>query len=475
MRLKLTRLVLITCTALLGIIALQVFWLVRAYRQQQEKLLSLADNTLLESQLLTGVNASMRAAARSLAGDVLREVSVIAGSATTTDTIVRPVSRHYKIDLGAEYQGMDDSALKKHVLDMMGLDSGSRKTYTVASYKEKVKEGLQAKGADLPFHLALIDADGRIVACTTDTASFLKPSLRTGSMYTLPVSLNPQQSGRIQLSFPSATFYLLKGMGLILVLSLLFITVCACSFSYMVALFYRQKRTAEIKNDFMNNMTHELKTPISSVSVALELLRDESVPVSPEVKAEYFNIAGKELDRLTRLVDKVLRMAAFEKMEVKVLRSHFDVAAWIEEVLQTVRPMAESGKARIDRNIQPPGLQVYADKGQMSSVLQNLLENALKYHDRAKPEIHIQVTAREDERAFSLEVRDNGSGIPAHYRDRIFEKFFRVPSGDNHETSGYGLGLSYAKEIVQLHGGSIQVESEMKKGTTFTIILPKKS
>lgn len=464
MRLKLTRLVLITCGALLGIIALQVFWLVKANNGQQEKLSGLADNVLMETQILTGVNASLRTAAGSLVQEVLHSIKEnVLDTAAISGAAIR-----------SEYLIVGDSDVKQQVLNLLGMDSASRKNFTVTTYKERLQQSFHYKNVTIPFELALIDSAEQIIACTTDTVSFHQIPMKTGFALSLPVTLNPQQTGRIQLAFPHVTFYLLKGMGLILLLSLLFISVCAFSFSYMVTLFYRQKKVAEIKNDFMNNITHELKTPISSVSVALELLRDDSVPVSRETRDEYFSIADNELKRLSLLVDKVLRMAAFEKMQVKIACDWFAVQPWIALVLQSVKPLSEAGKANIVVTVQPENMQFYADKNQMSSVLQNLLENALKYADPDKPEVQIQVAAYADAGFFHIKVADNGIGIPQQYQQRIFEKFFRVPTGDEHETKGYGLGLSYVNEIVQLHKGTIQVISEWRKSTIFTVSIPKK-
>jgi signal transduction histidine kinase len=192
-----------------------------------------------------------------------------------------------------------------------------------------------------------------------------------------------------------------------------------------------------------------------------------------EAKEEYFKIAGNELKRLTMLVDKVLRMAAFEKMEVKVNKEKLQARKWIAEVVDSVKPLAEAGKAAITIDIQPEDLSLFADKNHISSVLQNLLENAIKYADNKKPLPEINITAREADGNFYLKVKDNGIGIATQYQGKVFDKFFRVPTGDQHDTKGYGLGLSYVKEIVKLHQGSVILESEPGSGTVFTVTIPQ--
>lgn len=472
MRLKLTRLVLITCIALLGIIALQVFWLFKSYEEQREKLLAVVDNALVETQIFTGVNASLNTTVQSLAGNMLKDH--LEADSKKGDTIVVPVAKTYRISVQPEtisVNNPEETALE--LLKLIGLDSSEHKSYTIKEYKEKVKAVLQARNVTIPFELALVDMKGNIISATVDTPVFRKTEMKTNSVYSLPVTLNPRQTGRVQLAFPDAAFYLLRGMWVILALSLCLIIICAFSFSYMVALFYKQKKVAEIRNDFMNNMTHELKTPISSVSVALELLQDNSVTMDETVKQEYFRIAGNELNRLAGLVDKVLRMSALEKKAVKIRPEWFEVSPWVEEVLQAVKLLAEVSSSNVAIDVKPGSLKLFADRNQMSSILQNLLENAIKYADRNKPSLNIRVEAWEDIYKFYLKVSDNGIGIPDPYWSRIFDKFFRVPTGDQHETKGYGLGLSYVREITRLHKGEIGVESELKKGTTFTIMIPK--
>lgn len=472
MRLKLTRLVLVTCVALLGIMTLQVFWLVKQYGEQRNKLFALADNALMETQIFTGVNAGLNRTVQSLAGDMLQQHKYFArNSSGKVDTIL---SKVYHINMYPEtlQAGTKDEVVHE-LLKLAGIDSSGKRIYNLEEYKARVSASLKAKGVDIPFEMALIDFNGKVVKSTVDTASFRRIKLKTNNQFSLPVTLAPRLSGRAQLAFPEAVFYLLKGMWVILLLSSCLIVLCAFSFTYMVALFYKQKRLAEIRNDFMNNMTHELKTPISAVSVALELLQDSSVVMAEQEKDEYFRIAGNELGRLTGLVDKVLRMSALEKRAVKIKPSRFSVREWVEEVLTAVRPLTEAINAKTSLEIRPERLLMTADRDQMSSILQNLLENAVKYADKRKPFPDIRIEAGTEGNIVYFKVTDNGIGIAPQHLDRIFDKFFRVPTGDQHETKGYGLGLSYVGEIVKLHKGDVQVDSELRKGTTFTIRIPQ--
>ncbi len=259
-------------------------------------------------------------------------------------------------------------------------------------------------------------------------------------------------------------------MAWILSLSGVAIILGSLSFAYLLKLFFRQKRESEIRADFLNNMTHELKTPISSVAVALELIQDKRYPLSEAAKAGYFSVAESELQRLTLLVDKVLKIAAFERSEIALTFQNFEAAPWLAGILTGIKPLLEEAGAMVETTSFSPSLQLYADSTHLANVVQNLLENALKYNDKTMPQIQISVF---EEGAFSVvTVTDNGSGIPAAYRTKIFDKFFRIPTGNRHDTKGYGLGLSYVKAIATLHGGSVQVASIPGRQTRFEVRIP---
>lgn len=214
--------------------------------------------------------------------------------------------------------------------------------------------------------------------------------------------------------------------------------------------------STELKNDFIRNMTHELKTPIATVSVAVEALQKFDALQNPQRTQEYLDIAGMELNRLSLLVDKVLRISLFEKQE-PVLRSEpIDLKILVEEILTPMRLQFEKCRAQVQ--ILPEGnfFALKGDRLHLVSVVYNLLDNALKYSTQ-HPEIKIGITHGNQQ--LSLRVEDNGIGIPQAFQARTFEKFFRVPTGDVHHVKGHGLGLSYVAGVVRLHGGSIEVES----------------
>ncbi|MFN7492256.1 MAG: sensor histidine kinase [Cyclobacteriaceae bacterium] len=231
-----------------------------------------------------------------------------------------------------------------------------------------------------------------------------------------------------------------------------------------------QQRLAELKNDFISNMTHELKTPVTTVGVAIEALKNFNGIENKELTDEYLTIAQNELNRLSLLTDKILKTAIFENkgVDFQPENVHFDQI--IDQVLTSMKLVFEKNKAivsfeKIGSHFELRGGQVH-----LTNVIYNLLDNALKYSgENAMIEIRLHEMGHE----LKLSVTDNGIGIAPEYKKKIFEKFFRVPSGDVHNSKGYGLGLSYVDSVIKAHHGKLVVESEIGKGSTFTIVLNK--
>lgn len=359
--------------------------------------------------------------------------------------------------------------LKKNIKGSQELNH----SFSIDHYKKELIHTLHNQDVNVPIELALIDTNGSILNSSVPPEQFRAIPYKSSLSMTPIVLVKDSVPSKVQIAVPNASRILWRQILVIALISSFLIIFCIASLTYMIALFFQQKKISEIRNDFTNNMTHELKTPISSVTVALGLLKDDSLDLDLYQKKEYFQIAESELQRLTLLVDKVLKMAAFEKGEIKISPQSFAIKPWIEGIVSPLKPVLDSINAKITITVYPETLKIKADKANMSSVLQNLLDNAIKYADRKKEYVSIQVDAWQGETDNFIAVQDNGIGIPFYHQERIFDKFFRVPTGDEHETKGYGLGLSYVKEIIQLHGGNIELESTFHVGTRFKISIPK--
>ena len=265
--------------------------------------------------------------------------------------------------------------------------------------------------------------------------------------------------------------YLIKKLVSPILFSLFLIGVTVLSFVFLYRNLMRQRKLTEIKNEFISNITHELKTPIATVGVAIEALRNFNAINDPQRTKEYLDISQNELQRLSLLVDKVLKLSMFEKKEIELKYELLDLKGVVDEVVSSMRLQIEKHHATVSVNAEGD-TNLQGDRLHLLSVVFNLLDNALKYgNGNIAVKFELKGTGNEVE----LSVADNGIGISQEYKDKVFEKFFRVPLGNTHNTKGYGLGLSYVSHVVRRHKGKIEVESQPGLGSKFIITLPKQA
>ncbi len=269
-----------------------------------------------------------------------------------------------------------------------------------------------------------------------------------------------------QASFSNTPSFILGKMNMQIGGSILLLLFVLLSFVTLYRSLLAQRRLTIIKNDFISNITHELKTPIATVNVAIEALRDFGGLQNPARTKEYLDISVAELQRLGMLVDKVLKFSLFENQEIALQNESFDLLLLIKDVMDSMKLQFEKQQAVAELETIGENFMIDADKLHITSVIYNLLDNALKY---SKEDPHIKVTLIRHTEYFELRISDNGVGIPEAYRAKIFEQFFRVPNGDRHNIKGYGLGLSYVNHIVQKHMGFVEIETELGKGSTFIV------
>jgi len=272
-----------------------------------------------------------------------------------------------------------------------------------------------------------------------------------------------------ELTLGNSFGYLIKKLISPILFSLFLVGVTVFSFVLLYRNLQRQRKLTEIKNEFISNITHELKTPIATVGVAIEALRNFNAINDPQRTKEYLDISQNELQRLSLLVDKVLKLSMFEKKEIELKYELLDLKGVVDEVVSSMRLQIEKHHATVSINTEGD-THLQADRLHLLSVVFNLLDNALKY---GNGNTAIKFDLKEKENEIELSVADNGIGISQEYKDKVFEKFFRVPLGNTHNTKGYGLGLSYVAHVIQRHKGKIEVESQPGLGSKFIITLPK--
>lgn len=268
--------------------------------------------------------------------------------------------------------------------------------------------------------------------------------------------------------FPTKLTYIINKMG-IWMFSSSIILIIIIFFAYTINVILKQKRLSEIKNDFINNITHEFKTPISTISLSADVLLQPNI--SPERLKNYAKIIKDENNRLKNQVDKVLQLATLEKDKLKLDNERLNLHEIINDSIKSFELLAKQQKGKISSNLMANNFIIYGDRVHISNILYNLIDNAIKYSPN-KPRIEIATNSTEEH--IEISVKDNGLGIPVESQKNIFEKFYREPTGNRHDIQGYGLGLNYVKAIVEAYKGKIKLISKVNEGSTFVIKLPFK-
>ncbi len=354
--------------------------------------------------------------------------------------------------------------LKKLVRQEIKKDT-SGKEYNIFYDIDSFRDSLKISEIDSAFARRLNDERIALRFSVIRMDSVPPQGMQTANEVTLAFGKPVAYHYSLLNTFP----FILTQMKLPAFFSVFLIGITLLSFWLLYSNILKQQRLAHIKNEFVNNVTHELKTPIATVSVALEALKNFNAMKNPERTKDYLDISSNEMNRLSMLVDKVLALSVFEKQKPALNAESVDLKRLVEEVAASLKPQLEKHEAII----QIEGNAVFhADPVQFAAVIFNLLDNAIKYSD---PGVMILINLKENDKEIMLTVTDNGIGIPAEYKQKIFETFFRVPHGDTHNAKGHGLGLSYVSAVVEQHHGTIKAESRISEGTAFIITLPKQA
>ena len=270
--------------------------------------------------------------------------------------------------------------------------------------------------------------------------------------------------------FESYQPYIWKTMSPALFMSLILFSVVAISFFILLNTWIKQQQLSSIKNEFVSNMTHELKTPIATIGVAIEALENYGGLDDPVKRKEYLNISKHEVNRLKILVDKVLKMSTIEQSDSVLHLEEINLKQVTEGILSSMQLHFEKHKVQLDYQFEEGSYHIKGDQIHLTNVLYNLIDNAIKYSGE-QPQLAIKLQS--DLNHVVIKVSDQGVGIDKAYQDKVFDRFFREPTEDIHNVKGFGLGLHYVHTIVTKHGGSIELESDKGKGSQFTIKLPR--
>lgn len=324
---------------------------------------------------------------------------------------------------------------------------------------------LNNNGLAIPFHFRVSDKNDREV--------YRSPGLHEETRTAYKQALFPNdpgvQTGSLYLYFPTREDYIFDSLRIYLP-SILFSVVLLVVFGFTILVIFRQKKLNDMKNDFVNNMTHELKTPISTISLAAQMLKDGDVGKTPSMLKHISGVIVDETKRLSFQVEKVLQVSLFERDRSNLTFKEVDVNDMLETVVATFRLKVENFDGAMELDLQAKQAETTADEMHLTNVFFNLLDNAVKY--RSDRNLLLKVRTWNEKDNILISVEDNGIGIKKEHLKKVFDRFYRVPTGNVHNVKGFGLGLAYVRKIVENHNGSIRAESEYNNGTKFIISLP---
>ena len=330
-----------------------------------------------------------------------------------------------------------------------------------------IRYELSYNGLNEPFSFQVVNYNNEVVHATRGFSTKQKDAIYTQILFPNDPSAKLNQ---LRVYFPTKRNYVYSELNFFIP-SLIFTFILLITFIFTVVSLFRQKRLSEMKNDFINNMTHELKTPVSTISLASQMLKDESILKSPEVFRHVTGVIHDETKRLSFQVEKVLQMSLFDKQKTTLKMKEMDANDLVVSVANTHALKVEKLEGKLDIDLKAEDSTIKVDEMHFTNVLFNILDNALKYRRKEVPP-ELMIRTRNESNKLIITIEDNGIGMRKEDAKKVFERFYRVPTGNRHDVKGFGLGLAYVKKIVTDVNGTIRAESELGKGTKFIISLP---
>jgi signal transduction histidine kinase len=331
-----------------------------------------------------------------------------------------------------------------------------------------LKNSLSSMGLDLDFEFAITDDMYNIKLGSDDfdldrRTECYKFNMTPGSLFSNPDVL--------LVDFPDMKLYALESIYAQLATSIFLTLIFILVFGITLYALIRQKKLSEIKNDFINNMTHEFKTPIATIRLAAASIKNEKTQANPAVMGNMIDIITQETNRMNHHVEQVLQMAVLDNHNLEVIRAKESMNDLVNDSIHNIELVVAEKGGSIKLNICSEDIMLNIDRDLFTNVISNLLDNAIKY-SKDFPEITVTTFVKGDK--FNIAIQDRGIGMTKEIQNKVFDRFYRAPTGNVHNIKGFGLGLNYAREIVLAHKGIISVNSSVGKGSTFTITIPLK-
>lgn len=328
-----------------------------------------------------------------------------------------------------------------------------------------IEQSIRRSGIKIRYRYLILDIFQNPIASSGD----FKLEHLPGSIKTQLTPENAIYKETLYLYFEENNNYIMRQMSGIIGASIIFTIIIISAFTLTVRTLFTQRKLSEIKSDFINNMTHELKTPLATISLAIDALTNEKVIHDSDKIRYYSSMIKEENKRMNKQVEKILQAARIEKQDIRLNLQELNVHDVIRKVVNNLSLQIQEKNGSLTLNLAAPRHMVKADEVHFSNIIFNLLDNAIKY---SREDLRIEIDTMIHGTMLWIRIKDNGIGMNKETQARVFEKFYRAHTGNIHDVKGFGLGLSYVKAITEAHGGRVKVESALGKGSTFTISLP---
>jgi signal transduction histidine kinase len=459
-KLRFKLVVALVCLSLLAAFALQGYWLFKTYTAEKQK----QDADILEAMQTANFQEIF------IRADIISHLSKEKkGSIEFNNVKRKDRDTSFNFNMSVRGNTKTDTILSNLTKPILFSNFIYKSMHTVLdtivkvnlnTYDSLLYRFLQEKHIQGQYRVRFINKTENV----TDSFSRFKEPIVTDKTYRLPVNIN--DTNAYELCMEKNFNHIIRQMGGTLIASFLLIVILSVSFIYLLRTIFKQKTVDEIKSDFVSNMTHELKTPIAIAYAATDAMLNFGVLDDKAKATEYLQHTRHQLNHLSGLVEQILTLSVEERKNFKLHSTEFNLT-------EVVSNLAEQFKLKYNRpivfDLQLPDTMITADKLHLSNAISNLFDNAIKY---GKEEVRITVKAYTTNQTIVIVIKDNGIGIPAASLSKIFDKFYRVPTGNIHEVKGFGLGLSYVKSVIEKHSGTVSVVSREGEGSEFALSLP---
>lgn len=463
-------LLLIVALTATGIAFILAIWLYGSYRYEREQLMGTAERSLFNvlqnfhqqqaeaQEKADSSDSSRRGGLVSFIGQVYPQID-LQPMRRALDSAHKENQKKTKIRMRRGKGNIANEVLPLYLLEKIDFNK-----LVLAQLEKQLETVLLEGGIDAKFGLFVQEMKRE------EWDQYFRESRADGAVLTRPILVNPDRDQFLFARFDSPWGHLLSNLWGQALISLLLLSTLIGTFVYLFKTIRKQNQLAAQRKAFVNNMTHELKTPVSTVMAAVEAIQRFVNSEDKERMNKYLDLSKGELEHLDNMIERVLQLDADENKGIHLLRESFDLVLLVRNCIDTAK-VSTKKLVEVHFEHEVNTMLMFADKGHMKNVVSNLLDNALKYS--ADP-VKIIVTLMDRGESIEIKIQDYGKGIAKAHINQIFEMFYRVPEGDLHEVKGFGLGLSYVRQVTQQHGGTVSVSSEPGKGSTFIVNIPKK-